>query len=206
VNEGLAPAERLAPAGDADDLGLLIASTRYFWLRFASALQDDPERARAPDPVDEHVTSSLRAALSRVAPSANARFAHESPPLPIQRIAELAGFARLSPARLSVHPVYGPWVALRAVAVVAVPGPSPECLPSLRDPCPGCPGGCAAAFERVLSATAERPGAATLARDWTAWLAVRDACPVGREHRYADDQIRYGYTKDRAVLEALVRD
>jgi methylmalonic aciduria homocystinuria type C protein len=185
---------------------LLIASTRYFWLRFASALQDDPRRARVSDPVDEYVVAAVRAALAAVEPSANVRFAHESPPLPIQRIAALAGFAHLSPARLSVHPVYGPWIALRAVAVVALPGPSPESVPSLRDPCPGCPGGCATAFERALSASSERPGAATLARDWTAWLAVRDACPVGREHRYADDQIRYGYTKDRAVLEALASD
>jgi cyanocobalamin reductase (cyanide-eliminating) / alkylcobalamin dealkylase len=205
VNEGLAVGERLAPAGDADDLGLLIASTRYFWLRFASALQGEPERARAADPVDEHVMSAVHAAVEALAPPAIVRFAHESPPLPIQRIAELAGFARLSPARLSVHPVYGPWVALRAVVVVAVPGPAPGSLPELHDPCPGCPGGCAAVFEHALSASAERPGAATLARDWRDWLAVRDACPVGREHRYADDQIRYGYTKDRGVLDALVR-
>jgi cyanocobalamin reductase (cyanide-eliminating) / alkylcobalamin dealkylase len=205
VNEGLADSERLAPARGADDLGLLIASTRYFWLRFASALQRDPARATAPDPVDEYVTSAVGGALAALPTSSAVRFAHESPPLPIQRIAELAGFARLSPARLSVHPVYGPWVALRAVAVVAVPGPAPGSLPELHDPCPGCPGRCASALERAIAASAERPGAGTIARDWTDWLAVRDACPVGREHRYADDQIRYGYTKDRSVLQALVR-
>ena len=30
-------------------------------------------------------------------------------------------------------------------------------------------------------------------RGWHAWLAVRDACPVGREHRFQEDHIRYGY-------------
>jgi methylmalonic aciduria homocystinuria type C protein len=28
---------------------------------------------------------------------------------------------------------------------------------------------------------------------WRLWLAVRDACPVGREHRYSDEQIRFHY-------------
>ena len=27
-----------------------------------------------------------------------------------------------------------------------------------------------------------------------------DACQVGREWRYDEDQIRYGYTKDRSIL------
>lgn len=205
MNEGLAADERLAPAEDAGDLGLLIASTRYFWLRFGSSLQDEPARAQAADPVDDHVTAAVRAALDSVPRASKVRFSHESPPLPIQRIAELAGFARLSPARLSVHPVYGPWVALRAVAVVAVQGPEAADLPELHDPCPGCPGGCADIFRRVVSVSPDRPGAVALARDWTDWLAVRDACPVGREHRYSDDQIRYGYTKARAVLDALAR-
>jgi cyanocobalamin reductase (cyanide-eliminating) / alkylcobalamin dealkylase len=35
---------------------------------------------------------------------------------------------------------------------------------------------------------------------WRAWLAVRDACPVGREHRYGDDQIAYHYAKRRDAL------
>lgn len=32
------------------------------------------------------------------------------------------------------------------------------------------------------------------------WIAVRDACPIGREHRYPEDQLRYHYTKDRSLL------
>ena len=35
---------------------------------------------------------------------------------------------------------------------------------------------------------------------WRLWLAVRDACPVGREHRYGDDQIGYHYRHDRTLL------
>jgi methylmalonic aciduria homocystinuria type C protein len=36
--------------------------------------------------------------------------------------------------------------------------------------------------------------------DWRSWLAVRDACPVGRSARYAEEQIAYHYTKDPSHL------
>jgi hypothetical protein len=45
------------------------------------------------------------------------------------------------------------------------------------------------------------PDAAAVERGWRAWVAVRDACPVGRASRYGDEQIRYHYAKDRGVLE-----
>jgi len=32
------------------------------------------------------------------------------------------------------------------------------------------------------------------------WIALRDSCNVGRNHRYDDDQLLYHYTKDRALL------
>lgn len=199
VNARLEPMARLA--GEAADLGLLFASTRFYWLRFAAAVATEPERAREADPVDRHVVETITSALAPFRDAVTLRFAHESPPLPIQRIAEYAGFARLSPGRLSVHPVYGPWIALRGVAVVGVPGPTGPSWP-LRDPCPGCRGGCDRVLARATAAR-ERPDSAALAENWRAWLAVRDACPVGREHRYSEEQIRYGYTKDRAVIAAL---
>lgn len=200
VNGGLEPDLRLATPGAGEVLGLLFASTRYYWLRFAAALSADPERAATPDPVDTHVCEVVRGSLAPLEAEVMVRFAHAEPPLAIQRIAALAGFARLSPGRLSVHPVYGPWVALRAVAVVDVPPPPPPA--PLPDPCPGCRGRCDAAFARATAEDA-RPDGAVLARDWRRWLEVRDACRVGREHRYSDDQIRYGYTKDRRVMDAL---
>ena len=37
---------------------------------------------------------------------------------------------------------------------------------------------------------------------WRAWLAVREACPVGGEHAYGPAQTRYHYTKERASIVA----
>lgn len=39
---------------------------------------------------------------------------------------------------------------------------------------------------------------------WRPWLAVRDACPLGREHRYSEQQVAYHYTKDAKWLREAV--
>ena len=59
-----------------------------------------------------------------------------------------------------------------------------------RIPCDECEHACVAALGHALAAP----------DDWRHWLAIRDACPAGRSHRYDERQILYHYTKDRAVL------
>jgi methylmalonic aciduria homocystinuria type C protein len=78
--------------------------------------------------------------------------------------------------------------------VVALPGEPPATVPT-RLPCPKdmCAATCLPALERAMTA---RPDDAS----WQAWLAVRDACSIGRDYRYSDDQVHYHYTKDRSRL------
>ena len=177
-------------AGDAQPrLSLLVGNTRALWARFAAAIAADPELAASADPIDryaEQIIEPVAAALG-----GRAWFAHRSYDgsyLPFQRLAVVAGLAALSPSQLLVHPTYGPWFALRAVIVCD--GEPPPVAAPVRLPCECAAHGCVATFERA-SAT---PG------DWHAWVAVRDACPVGREHRYGDPQLAYHYSKDRRFL------
>ena len=62
------------------------------------------------------------------------------------------------------------------------------------------------AFQLAWEAAARDapPSHDSVTRDWRLWLAVRDACPLGREHRYDDDQLRYHYTKDVAALRSAI--
>jgi methylmalonic aciduria homocystinuria type C protein len=176
--------ERLA--GAARRRGVLIGNTRALWPRFLAAYCADPALAAAADPLDTYTARVIAAA----APDATCYFAHlryDGAFLPFQRLAAVVGLAALSPTRLLIHPKLGPWLALRAV--VLVDGEPVACAPS--PPVCRCDAACARAFETARSSDR-----------WQLWLAVRDACPVGREHRYSDDQIRYHYTKDRAILDA----
>jgi cyanocobalamin reductase (cyanide-eliminating) / alkylcobalamin dealkylase len=170
--------------------GYLVANTRALWPRFLAARRADRELATCEHPIDRYVEQTCeRLGDARVL------FAHRAYGgafLPFQRIAVAAGFGTLWPSQLVIHPTYGPWFALRAV-VLARGEPLTRVLP--RAGCAHedrCAASCTTAFESARDASGPQA--------WRAWLAVRDACCVGREHRYAEDQLAYHYTKDRELL------
>lgn len=162
---------------------LLVGNTRALWPRFTAALAADTALAAERDPLDRYTEATLASAF----PNAPVYFAHrtyaERTFIPFQRLAVAAGLGSLSPAHLVIHPTYGPWFALRALVFLDpdahAPAP-PSIVPLAPSPC--CTADCAARF-----------AVARDTRDARAWLALRDACPVGRAHRYADEQIAYHY-------------
>lgn len=152
--------------------GILIGNTRALWPCFEAARRDEP------DPLERYTERTIDAAF----PDRRVFYAHrkyENAFIPFQRIAVATGFGALAPSRLVVHPVYGPWFALRAIVIVDGAGPSRA---AIAQPCT-----CAASCTGVLDAALTNPF------EWRAWLAVRDACAI-RAHRYSDAQIAYHYT------------
>jgi methylmalonic aciduria homocystinuria type C protein len=186
--------ERWSEIGRRGALALVIGNTRALWPTVLDALLADAALLGDPHPIDRYTERSIAAALAAVSTDHAIRWAHQPPFVPIQRLAERAGLARLAPSRISTHPRFGPWIALRAVAVLDADGPlgPPPRLPS---PCDACAHACEPALARALGA----------ADDWRLWVAVRDSCPLGAEHRYSEEQIHYHYTKDVRVLRDAVR-
>ncbi len=184
-----------------DRLGLLIGNTRVLWPLFTAATRGDPSLASSAHPLNDYVESRLRAELDATGLAHRLYLAHHTEPhaLPIQRLAELSGLASLAPSHLSIHPEYGPWFALRAALVLDVEAPR-ALAPKLESPCERCSKPCLAALERALAVTGPEL-AANIGAHADAWIGVRDACPVGREARYGSTQLRYHYTKDRALLD-----
>jgi methylmalonic aciduria homocystinuria type C protein len=161
-----------------------------------AALDAEPRLRDEEHPVDSYVERTVRTRLGNLGSRFELRFAHEPPPrrVAMQRLAELSGFAPLSPGRLVAHPVYGPWIALRAVVVLDLEGPTGS-TPGATAPCLGCSAPCLPALEQALAEADPRSDHAVLHERWRPWLAVRDACPVGREHRYSEPQIVYHYAR-----------
>ena len=178
----------------ARPLGWIVGNTRALWPRFLAARRADPELAAAADPLDRYTELAIAGALAGT--DARAWFAHRrygeaGAFLPMQRLAVAAGLGTLAPTQLVIHPVYGPWFALRAVIVGDGVRPA-RVVPAARPSCT-CGEACREAFARAT--VAGGPEA------WRAWLAVRDACPIGREHRYDEDQLGYHYTKMVSCLK-----
>lgn len=194
------PAWRLpAPGSTTTALGLLVANTGALWAPFLAALRADPELAQAAHPLDEYTVRVVTGVATELGHRALARFGHtlDPSPIPIQRIAQAAGLACLSPSHLSVHTHHGPWLALRAVILVDVEGP-PGPGPRLRDPCATCDQPCREPLARALRGS--KSVVDPVAHDWQAWLSIRDACPWGKASRYTPEQIEYHYTKRRSLL------
>lgn len=171
-------------------LGLLVGNTRVLWPRFMAAIRSDPQLAAEAHPLDRYTERALEQITATI-PDARWWFGHrqyDGSFLPLQRLAVETALGFLSPTRLVIHPTYGPWFALRAVIVCKGDAPTTRLA---RMPCT-----CSDLCNRALAAAEISTGPDA----WRAWLAVRDACPVGRTFRYSEEQIAYHYTKDRAVL------
>lgn len=157
-------------------LGIVVGNTRSLWPHVQSAC-----RGGEQDPVDRYAERAITAAAENAFERAHdiVWAHHVDPPFPVQRLAEAVGLATLSPSHLAIHPDHGPWWALRAVVVVDA---EPPVSRRRVDLCSPCDKPCMRPF-----AHAQNSG------DWRAWLAVRDACPVGHASRYSDEQVLYHY-------------
>jgi methylmalonic aciduria homocystinuria type C protein len=188
------PSLRLPGLGRANPLGLIVGNTRAMWPHFVAALRADPAWAETRDPLDDWVARVVQDAVAAVGVRFEVRFAPEPPPrrVALQRLAHVAGLAYLSPSGMCVHPIYGPWISLRAAIVLDVPGPRGR-APALARPCPACDRDCQPRLADAVAGAGLWP-----------WLAVRDACPVGRGHRFGDDQLRWHYGQGRGVLRGLL--
>lgn len=200
-NAAVDPAYALPSLGRDRTPCLVVGNDRRLWSHLIEDLRERPG-ARA-DPVDEYVARKVAVAVAAAPVAVEVRLAPEPPPrrVALQRLAHLAGLGHLGPAHMVLHPRVGPWLALRAALVLDLEPPEIEPDPA-PDPCAGCPRPCLPALEEARRATGDDP-----ARDhWQRWLAIRDACPEGRQERYGPRQLRYHYAGDPADLAPEDRD
>jgi hypothetical protein len=176
-----------------------------------------PTDGAVPDPIDAYTRRTIDAAVAATLGAAaiphRVLYAFRFPddPVSFPRLGEVAGLGTRSLLGLLVHPVYGPWTALRAAVLVpfAVDLDRPA---AGFDPCPSCveracmaacpagavgPGGwdvpgCAAHRARPDDPCASR-------------CHARFDCVVGREHRYPEDALAYHQLRARGPLLAFAR-
>jgi len=103
---------------------------------------------------------------------------------------EASGFAKVSPAKLAIHPKHGLWFGLRAVAVFDSPPLQSKPQDWVRRPC-----------KAVTDALMTKHNNDWMACSWQERVSVRDACPVAPDARYSPAQIRYHYSRDRSALK-----
>lgn len=203
-NSKVPPSAQIDNLGSPQNTALLIGNTKAIWKPFIEHLKNVPDALSSSDPLDDYVEQCLGASLRVTRAEHHIRFAHRPEPnyISVQTLAEESGLAWTSPSRLSIHPRYGPWIALRAV-IVFTEKMEHKATPSIQA-CTSCEQTCAPLFAKLRTKVSE-DNERLVVPDWQQWLELRDACPIGQSHRYSSDQIRYHYTKDRAHLEGVVK-
>ncbi len=211
-NAAMEPRWRLPDLGSPAHAVIVIGHGRGVWAPFRAAFAASPALQADPHPFDRWTAARISEGVAAAFPAdlpRDLRHVWEAPPrmVAMQALATHAGLGVRGPAGLVVDPRLGPWQAFRAALVVALPAPSGARTPEPSGaPCGSCAAQpCVAAHAAALEATTPSPAGASACRPspgpaWAHWLAVRDACPVGREARYSEPQIRYHYAHDRWAL------
>ena len=156
------------------------------------------------NPLDDFTREVVERDVGAAASAAGARFTivypfmNGSRTLNFIELGKIAGIAGPSILGVTVHPVYGPWIAFRAAllvdAVIDSPGdaagfdPCPRC--TARTCIPACP---AAAVS--IDAGWDIPKCLThrveVEPDCAPRCHARAGCVLGPEHRYPDDELAY---------------
>jgi epoxyqueuosine reductase QueG len=184
-----------------------------FWGAFQAACARNPGRREVAHPLDAFTREVVDAAVARVGIAGVVLYPFDFPAVPVSfvRLGECAGLGRRSLLGVLLHPVYGPWIALRAAVAVpdAVAAPRPA---DGFDPCPGCvERACIAACpaHAVSKVGWDVPRCAAFrARDddpCAACCHARVECVIGRAHRYPPDALAYHQGRARPLLVAHAR-
>jgi methylmalonic aciduria homocystinuria type C protein len=191
--------------GRENPFGIILGNSRAFWPKFLEALKESRGLRESEHPVNTYITERIAGLLAALPVACEIRWAHTSQPSPVamQQAAMIAGLAHTSPSYLSIHPDHGPWIALRAVIVLDKDWASGEPAPA-PDPCTPCPKPCMPALDHAVATSRGAPAGKKVSSSWKLWLAVRDACPMGRSSRYSDEQCEYHYRPDRSFLLSLL--
>ena len=189
--------------GRRHTLAYAVGNSKALWPVFVASYRRREDLHAHSDPLDQYVHERVMHCAATIDSTHEIYFAHEGGArlVSMVHLAEASALGQRSPVGLAIHPEHGPWFGMRALIVVDAPPPSSSPEPIAT--CTGCPAPCRAAYDHALvSITEHELATGDLETSWRAWVAVRDACPVGRQSRYGEAQIRYHYTKDRAALMA----
>lgn len=191
-------------------LALLVGNTRHLWPIFKSHLREHPDwlQIHSQHPLDAYVEFQLHRILEAVAEFvvkpqiyfSHRRYSNQF--IPFQRLAACAGTVTLHPTSyLCIHPVHGPWFALRALVVLGNHGEQEfrdfkvdTAVDRVR-------------LEDILEGRIQTAmhQLKTGSVSWMDWVALRDlvaeAVPSSKAWRYTDNQMRYHYTKDIHLLK-----
>lgn len=190
---------------NAAKTGILIGNTFTIWDHFIDWLEKNKGWKELENPLEYFVMQKINSAVGHYLKDASVFWTHETTAylVPVQKLCHCTGLAHLSRGRFNVHPLYGPWFALRALVILPEPVTAPRSI--LENPSDLLvENEVEKQFHLLCGQASSGVDSSHVQTRWQDWLALRDTYVVGKEFRYSDPQIRYHYTHDKTVLEATL--
>jgi len=173
----------------------------------------EPEPWTSPNPVDDFSLATVRAHLEDELGVRRWVALYPGPTMvPLQELGALLGWHQPSPLLVGISQAFGTWFAYRAVVVAdtalpLTPAASPQTSPCdtcVEKPClSACLGAALTtgtlSIDRCVSFRTSEASPCALR------CPAREACPVGAQHRYDSDQIRYHYGVSLTTIRRLQR-
>lgn len=164
------------------------------WQPFSDWRRLNPDVA---DPLDRWSVAMIRPVADSL--GATAWFPSEKPWQPFQQWAMRAEGLRPSPLGILLHPDYGLWHGYRGAIGFAdsIDPPAAETRPHPCDHCPDkpclttCPGGAILPERFDVAACRTYLGGGGERSCMQAGCLARNACPIGTEYRYPEEQLRF---------------
>ena len=194
------------PADDARLAGkyaLLIGNQGdAMWQKFSTCKEIADAK---PDPMNRWTRRVLERITSEI--ECELRFPFDKPFWPFQRIAQRASGMAPSPLGILIDPEFGLWHALRGLVVFGdghafaseiaamsgrVGNSISPCTTCLEKPClSACPVGAFDGKTLLVKDCFEHLDSADDPRCMKEGCRARDACPVGTQYRYREEQVRF---------------
>jgi epoxyqueuosine reductase len=174
------------------------------WNALKTHAARNPEWWNRDNPLDDFIRAVIERDVAAPIRASGLRcttvypFMGNAPTLSFIELGKVAGIAGPSILGVTVHPVYGPWIAFRAALLFDEELDSPGDALGF-DPCPGCTArtcipACPAGAVSIDSGW-DIPACLThrveVEHDCAPRCHARAGCVLGPEHRYPDDELAY---------------
>ena len=171
----------------------------------------EAEGIMSADPIDDYSVRCVERWLHENSPGCRSGVVYPgSAALDLQALGTIAGWQHASPLRLGINARWGTWFAYR-VAVLADTDFVPTSAVAAASPCQACAGRPCAAACPACAVDAGAAGSYAVERciayrltpesACRATCVARLACPVARDARYSDAQLRHSYSISLRMIE-----
>ncbi|MGE0826948.1 MAG: hypothetical protein AB7G75_09780 [Candidatus Binatia bacterium] len=198
----------------ANSLVVIGSGGREFWQGFRAYGEMHPGYVQTHEhPLDDYTVEILEQAVTPVLDDAGAQYRYLYPfrfwtePVSFMHLARAAGIAGPSILGITIHPHYGPWMALRA-AILLDQSVFTEPVAADFDPCPSCvERPCITSCPASAISPEKNWDVPTcvhhrlrVATDCVDYCHARYECVYGRAYRYPLDELQYHQQRSFAEM------